>query len=54
MAKPSQCEHDFKLIKSYNTLMVWYCSKCFAGPTWCIYECEKCKMKTCWNCKQKA
>ncbi|EGP83916.1 uncharacterized protein MYCGRDRAFT_48452 [Zymoseptoria tritici IPO323] len=54
MAKPGKCEHSFKMIKSDTTLILWNCNMCHLGPHWFIYECAKCKLKTCRTCTAKA
>lgn len=54
MAKPGKCEHTFKVIKSDTTLILWNCNMCHSGPHWWIYECAKCKLKTCKTCMAKA
>ncbi|KAF1835966.1 hypothetical protein BDW02DRAFT_264948 [Decorospora gaudefroyi] len=54
MARPASCSHNFKLIKSDTTLVVWNCNLCHMGPLTSIYECEHCKLKTCRPCAAKA
>ncbi|KAF1940560.1 hypothetical protein EJ02DRAFT_228060 [Clathrospora elynae] len=54
MARPASCEHNFKLIKSDTTLIVWNCNMCHLGPFNFIYECQHCKLKTCRPCAAKA
>ncbi|KAH8681574.1 hypothetical protein BX600DRAFT_505241 [Xylariales sp. PMI_506] len=36
----NSCAHSFKLIKTDNTLIQWYCNVCNSGPHWGIYECQ--------------
>lgn len=48
------CAHDFRMIKSDNTLMQWYCQHCHYGPQWVIYECAYCKLQLCRVCSQNA
>ncbi|KAF2194303.1 hypothetical protein K469DRAFT_548033 [Zopfia rhizophila CBS 207.26] len=54
MAVPGSCEHNFKMIKSDTTLILWNCNMCHSGPHWYIYECQNCKLKTCRPCTAKA
>ncbi|KAF2453700.1 hypothetical protein BDY21DRAFT_292452 [Lineolata rhizophorae] len=49
----AQCQHEFHLIKSPYTLIVWRCQTCHSGPHWSIYECKHCKLKVCRDCKDK-
>ncbi|KAF4305631.1 hypothetical protein GTA08_BOTSDO06191 [Botryosphaeria dothidea] len=54
MAVPSNCEHSFKMVKSDNSLIHWICNMCHSGPHWFIFECQRCKLKTCRPCSSKA
>ncbi|KAK7523491.1 hypothetical protein HDK77DRAFT_52059 [Phyllosticta capitalensis] len=54
MAVSGSCDHSFKMIKSDNTLIHWICNLCHSGPHWFIYECQRCKLKSCRPCSTKA
>ncbi|KAH6868660.1 hypothetical protein BKA58DRAFT_198821 [Alternaria rosae] len=54
MARPASCSHNFKLIKSDTTLVVWNCQLCHTAGFNYIYECDQCKLKTCRPCAAKA
>ncbi|KAH6846246.1 hypothetical protein B0T12DRAFT_358132 [Alternaria alternata] len=54
MARPAGCSHSFKLIKSDTTIVLWNCHLCLAQNLPFIYECERCKLKTCQACAAKA
>ncbi|OJD28640.1 uncharacterized protein BKCO1_1290002, partial [Diplodia corticola] len=54
MAVSGNCEHSFKMVKSDNSLIHWICNMCHSGPHWFIFECQRCKLKTCRPCSQKA
>ena len=49
----ASCSHEFLVIKTDTTLLLWYCSLCYSGPHWLIYECKFCKIKRCKPCTQK-
>jgi len=54
MAAPVNCQHNFKVVKSDTTVVVWNCNMCHSGPHSLIYECAACKLKTCRPCAAKA
>ncbi|KAF9638410.1 hypothetical protein BFW01_g9307 [Lasiodiplodia theobromae] len=54
MAVSGNCEHSFKMVKSDNSLIHWICNLCHSGPHWFIFECQRCKLKTCRPCSSKA
>ncbi|PSS02276.1 hypothetical protein BD289DRAFT_256176 [Coniella lustricola] len=54
MAISTTCAHDFQLVKTDSTLIVWYCNLCLGGPFYMIWECKYCKLHTCRNCTQSA
>lgn len=51
--KPGRCPHSFEIIRFDTTLILWNCVICHSGPHWWIYECTKCKFKTCRACKDR-
>ncbi|KAF2861658.1 hypothetical protein K470DRAFT_299132 [Piedraia hortae CBS 480.64] len=53
MARPGKCQHDWKVMESTTTLVLWSCDQCHAGPYWSIYECIYCKYHVCGTCKRK-
>ncbi|KAI1042661.1 hypothetical protein LB505_001064 [Fusarium chuoi] len=48
------CAHQFRMIKSDNTLVQWICQHCRSGPHWMIWECTYCKLHLCRPCTQSA
>ncbi|KAK3898035.1 hypothetical protein C8A05DRAFT_19306 [Staphylotrichum tortipilum] len=50
LATRKTCAHWFLIIKSDNTLIQWMCNGCYAGPFWCIWECQWCKSHACRTC----
>ncbi|KAH7142424.1 hypothetical protein IWW34DRAFT_635818 [Fusarium oxysporum f. sp. albedinis] len=48
------CAHQFRMIKSDNTLVQWICQHCRYGPHWMIWECTYCKLHLCRPCTQSA
>ncbi|KAL5583745.1 hypothetical protein FOVSG1_015096 [Fusarium oxysporum f. sp. vasinfectum] len=44
------CAHQFRMIKSDNTLVQWICQHCRSDPHWMIWECTYCKLHLCQLC----
>ena len=51
-AKPGRCDQVFKMMS--ETTVLWNCNLCHSGPHWVIFECQKCKLRTCRPCTAKA
>ncbi|KAH6629479.1 hypothetical protein C7974DRAFT_376315 [Boeremia exigua] len=43
MAAPVNCQHNFNVVKSDTTVVVWNCNMCHSGPHSHIYECSNCQ-----------
>ncbi|KAF1811666.1 hypothetical protein P152DRAFT_398824 [Eremomyces bilateralis CBS 781.70] len=54
VAHSASCSHEFVMIKSDTTIVLWNCNLCHSGPHWYIWECTKCKFKACRPCSVKA
>ncbi|PSN71338.1 hypothetical protein BS50DRAFT_570711 [Corynespora cassiicola Philippines] len=50
---PAPCKHEFELLKSPNTVIVWTCNTCHSGPHLSIYKCKHCKTVRCQPCTSK-
>lgn len=52
-SKPVGCTHNWKVIKSDTSLILWRCNLCRSGPHWWIYSCIGCQTRSCKSCLAK-
>jgi hypothetical protein len=50
MANAANCNHEWRILKSENSLVQWMCTICLRGPMWVVFECIHCTLHMCPLC----